>query len=148
MECIRRKNHVLLRRPYPRQHALEPGPRSLQLWMFPSELFPQGCYPRQCATPRMQSPALQDISKRSVGSREFLIAQEDVVQCLAACKSWRNLAAQLANKLGCNCRGACGKTALNYFKDQEIFVTCFKYYPLDRLEMGATAEREMRNTID
>ena len=102
----------------------------------------------------MQSPALQDISKRSVGSGEFLIAQEDVVQCLAVCKSWRNLAAQLANKLfttekfRCNCRGACGKTALNYFKEQEIFVTCFKHYPLDRLEMGATAEREMRNTID
>ena len=107
------------------------------------------------ATPRMQSPPLQDISNRSVGGGEFLIAQEDVVQCLAACKSRRNLAARLANKLftteekfGSNCRGACGKTALNYLKVKAIFATCSKHYPLDRLETGATAEREMRNAID
>ena len=69
------------------------------------------------ATPWMQSPPLQDISNRNVGSGELVIAQEDVVQCLAACKSRRNLAARLANKLftteekfGSNCRGACGKT--------------------------------------
>ena len=97
-------------------------------------------------TPRMQSPPLQDISNRNVGSGEFVIAQEDVVQCLAVCKSRRNLAARLANKLftteekfGSNCRGACGKTALNYLKVQAIFVTCSKHYPMDRLETGTTA---------
>ena len=62
-------------------------------------------------TPWMLSPALQDISNRSVGGGEFLIAQKDMVQCLAAYKSRRNLAAWLANKLftmeekfGSNCR--------------------------------------------
>ena len=106
-------------------------------------------------TPRMQSPPLQGISNRNVGSAEFMIAQEDVVQCLAACKSRRNLAARLANKLftteekfRSNCRGTCGKTALNYLKVQAIFATCSKHYPLDRLETGTTAEREMHNVID
>ncbi len=72
-----------------------------------------------------------------------------------ACKSRRNLSARLANKLftmeemfGSNCRGACGKTALNYFKVQAMFATCSKHYPLDWLEKGATAERKMRNMID
>ena len=77
------------------------------------------------------------------------------MQCLAVCKSRRNLAARLANKLftteekfGSNCGGACGKTALNYLKVQAIFATCCKHYPLDRLETGTTAEREMHNVID
>ena len=34
----------------------------------------------------------------SVASYEHAIAQEDVNQCLAACRSRRNLAARLANK--------------------------------------------------
>ena len=92
--------------------ALDVSSRSVTIGVVTGDNF---------VTPRMQSPALQYISNRSVGGSEFLIAQEDVVQCLAACKSRRNLAARLANKLfttveklGSNCRGACGKTALNY----------------------------------
>ena len=121
------------KRPYPCQHglgtsmpsqswALEVSGRSVSIGAVTRDNF---------ATPRMQSPALQDISNRSVGGGEFLIAQEDEVQFLAACKSRRNLAARLANKLftmeekfGSNCRGACGKTALNYLKVQAIFATC------------------------
>ena len=73
-----------------------------------------------------------------------MIAQEDVAQCLAVFKSRRNLAARLAKKLfttedkfGSNCRGAGGKTALNFFKVQAIFVTWSKHYPLDWLETDA-----------
>ena len=126
--------------------ALEVSSRSVSIGAVTRDNF---------ATPRMQSPALQDISNRSVGGGEFLIAQEDEVQFLAACKSRRNLAARLANKLftteekfGSNCRGACGKTALNYLKVQAIFATCFKHYSLDRLKTGTTAERELHNAID
>ena len=104
-------------------------------------------------TPRVQSPALQDISNRSVGEvtvtgSDFLIAQEDVISCLAACKSQRNLVARLANKLfttegrvGSNCRGPCGKTALNCLKVQAIFVSCTKHYPLDQLETRTTGNK-------
>ena len=107
-----------------------------------------------------QSPALLDVSNRSVGggavaSYEHAIVQEDVNQYLASCKSRRNLAARLANKLfttqekaSSNCRGVCGKTALNCLKVKAIFSTCIKHYPLDRLETGTTAEKEMRNTIE
>ena len=43
VESIRRKNHVLLRRPYPRQHALDPGcPNCLQLWTYPILVLASG----------------------------------------------------------------------------------------------------------
>ena len=106
-----------------------------------------------------QSPALVDLSNRSVGggavASEHAIAQEDVDRCLAACRSRRNLAARLANRIfsteekaKSNCRGLCGKKALNCLKVKAILSTCITHYPLDWLETGATAEKEMRNAID
>ena len=101
-----------------------------------------------------------DLSNRSVSggavaSCEHAIAQEDVGQCLAACRLQRNLAACLANrilstqeKVKSNCHEVCGKTALNCLKVKAIFSTCMKHYPLDQLETGATAEKDTRNAMD
>ena len=103
---------------------------------------------------------LADVSNRStsraqVSSGHQSIVQEDVVQCLKGCKSRRNLAGWLASRLfsvqerlESNCRGACGKKALSVLKVKSICSCCMANYPLERLETGSSAEREMRNAID
>lgn len=47
-----------------------------------------------------------------------------------------------------NCLGKLGKTPLNRVKVKGIYSTCMKYYPLQRLEAMAIADREMRNATD
>ena len=103
--------------------------------------------------------ALLYISNRSgggggVASCEHMIAQEVVNQCLAACRSRRNLEARLANRIfftlekaSSNCWGVCSKMALNCLKVKVIYSTCMKHYPLDRLEIGPHSRKDMRNTI-
>ena len=106
---------------------------------------------------RFESPALADMSNWSAdgGSDYQSIAQEDVAHCLKACKSRRNLAGRLATRLfsaqervGSNCRGACGKRKLNTLKVRSIYSCCIANFPLERLETSITAEKEMRNAID
>ena len=109
---------------------------------------------------QMQSPslvsALLDVSNRSVGgTQEYSVARDDVDMCLLGCRSRRNLAARLAEKIfslqeraTSNCRGVLGKKALEQSKVKAIHATCMKHFPLERLEMAITAEKDMRNTID
>ena len=112
--------------------------------------------------PRFESPALADVSNRSANGvttsasgHESVISQELLTNCLRACKSRRNLAGRLAAKLftlqektESNCRGACGKKALNTLKLKAIHSCCIANYPLERLETSHAAEKEMRNAID
>ena len=104
---------------------------------------------------------LQDVSDSYLnvssagGSASYHIPAEDIAFALNACRSRRNLAGRLAAKIfsqreraTSNCRGKLGKTALNSLKVKAIYSTCMKYYPLQRLESTAMADREMRNAID
>ena len=105
---------------------------------------------------RFESSALADLSNWSAdGGSGYQSIAQDVAHCLKACKSRRNLAGRLVSRLffaqekvGSNCRCACGKLKLNTLKVQAIYSCCIAYYPLEHLETSTTAEKEMRNTID
>ena len=58
------------------------------------------------------------------------------------------LADSVQERVGSNCRGACGKIKLNTLKVQATYSCCIANYPLKRLETSTTAEKEMRNAID
>ena len=96
---------------------------------------------------------LSDLPTTSnVGSSN--IAQEDILQCLNACRSQRNLAGRLVLKvfspqerLGSNCRGICGKRAFNSLKVRSIQEVCLQHYPLQRLKTASLAEKEMRTYV-
>ena len=104
------------------------------------------------------TPVLQDASSRaniispSVG--EYTISSEELNLAMQGCRSRRNLAAQLAGRvftmrerIGSNCRGKQGKTALEQGKLKAIF-TCMHQFPLQRLETQQMADKEMRNAVD
>ena len=117
----------------------------------PQEQNPIPPFQPELSTPSSQIPTpLRDISN-GVG----YVSHGDVLQCLNACRSRRNFASRLALKAftpteraGSNCRGACGKKALNCFKVKAIYQLCVQHFPLDRLETSSGAEKEMRNAID
>ena len=122
----------------------------------PMNYLPEPLPPKETDFWQMQTPLL-DISNRSVGSvtQEYAVTREDVDMCLLSCRSWRNLAARLAKKIffiqeraTSNCREVCGKKALDQSRVKAIHATCMKHYPLERLEMAITAEKDMRNAID
>lgn len=106
-------------------------------------------------TPTQIPTPLSDISNSTAPTGFGIVSHSDVLQCLNACRSRRNFASRLALKTftateraGSNCRGACGKKALNCFKVKSIFQLCVQHFPLDRLETSSGAEKEMRNAID
>ena len=47
-----------------------------------------------------------------------------------------------------NCRDMVGKKALSQLKVRAIFSICIQKYPLEKMEIVAGAEKEMRTEID
>ena len=94
----------------------------------PMNYLPEPLLPMETNVWQMQTPLL-DVSNRSVGSvtQDYAVTREDVDMCLLSCRSRRNLAAQLAKKIfsiqeraTSNCRGVCGKIALEQTKLKAI----------------------------
>ena len=101
---------------------------------------------------------LQDMTNkhpRTEDSGQNVIPEEVIMQAMQCCKSRRNLAGRLCNKIfpeavrqASNCRGVLGKRPLNPATVKAIYTVCLKKFPLDRFETNLQAEKEMRNAID
>ena len=138
--------------PPPPSASSTPGPR-------PAEHVRSNGEQETPATTPLESPAPRDVSSSdnvaSSTQEGYIVPGIVVSTAMFGCKSRRNLAARLADKVftpqerqGSNCRGVLGKTPLDVYRVKAIYSVCMQHFPLQRLETQLMADKEMRTAID
>ena len=110
--------------------------------------------------PSATTSVLQDVgnlpnNSRDTGIQKFTISYVIIDRAMSGCRSRRNLAARLTQALftdeekkSSNVRGVGGKQSLNEAKVDAIRESCYKQFPLDRVESKVNADREIRHAMD
>ena len=110
--------------------------------------------------PSAMTSVLQDVgnlpsNSRDTGIQKFTISYVIVDRAMSGCRSCRNLAGRLTQALfkdeqkkSSNVRGVGRKQSLIEAKVDAIRESCYKQFPLDRVESKINLDREIRHAMD